>query len=109
LVEIPEFIWYSGTNRKSRDEERKKMATKKEALMAIEAAGVELDRGMAELGNYTLDAPAGRIFLANGEPSYLAGVYDREEIKFGGPKISEIYDDIVMACLMGTEVGEGSE
>ena len=85
------------------------MATKKEALKAIEAAKVKLDLEMVELGNFTLDAPTGKIFLANGESSYLAGVYDREEIKFGGPKMSEIYEDIVMACLMGTVEGEGSE
>ena len=87
----------------------KEVATKKEALKAIEAAGVKLDPEMVDLGNYTLDAPTGRIFLANGESSYLAGVYDREEIKFGGPKMTEIYDNIVMACLMGTVEGEGSE
>lgn len=85
------------------------MATKKEALKAIEAVGVFLDEEMVDLGNYTLDAPAGYYFRANGEPSYLAGIYEREEIQFGGPRIGEIYDDIVMACQMGIEEEEGSE
>jgi hypothetical protein len=85
------------------------MATKRQALYAIEAAGVRLDEEMADLGNYTLDAPSGYVFAANNEPSYLAGVYEREEIQFGGPKMSEIYDDIVMACKMGIYESEGSE
>lgn len=85
------------------------MATRQQALYEIEAAAVRLDEEMAELGNYTLDAPTGYIFLANGEPSYCAGQYDREEIKFGGPTMSQIYDDIVMACRMGIVEGEGSE
>ena len=85
------------------------MATKKQALKAIEAAGVTLDPEMVVCDNYTIDAPAGFIFLANGEPSYLAGVYDREGIQFGGPRMTDIYDDLVMACQMGITEGEGSE
>ena len=85
------------------------MATKLQALKAIEKAGVVLDAQMAGIGNYTLDAPAGKIFLANAERSYLAGVYDREEIQFGGFTMAQIYEDIVMACQMGTVDGEGSE
>ena len=84
------------------------MATKSQALKAIKKAGVVLDAEMAELGNYTLDAPEGKVFWANSEPSYLAGVYDKAEIRFGGLSMSEIYDDIVMACQMGTYQGEGS-
>jgi hypothetical protein len=84
------------------------MATKTQALRAIAKAGVELDMEMAELGNYTLDAPSGKVFYANAEPSYLAGVYDKVEIQFGGPTMSDIYDDIVMACQMGTYEGQGS-
>jgi hypothetical protein len=85
------------------------MATKKQALYAIEAAGVRLDEEMADLGNYTLDAPTGYVFAANNEPSYCAGHYDRAEIQFGGPTMREIYADIVMACGMGIYEGEGSE
>lgn len=86
------------------------MATKQQALKAIAAAGVELDQEMVECDNYTLDAPSGKIFLANGEPSYLAGNYDRDDARFGfGPKMSEIYDDIIMACNMGLADGVGSE
>lgn len=85
------------------------MATKAQALKAIKAAGVTLDPEMVVCDNYTLDAPAGFIFLANGEPSYLAGFYDREEIQFGGPRMRDIYDDIVMACQIGITEGEGSE
>jgi hypothetical protein len=82
------------------------MATKQQALKAIAKAGVILDPEMAQLGNFTLDAPAGKVFLANNEPSYLAGVYDREEIQFGGPTMSQIYDDVVMACTMGIQEAE---
>jgi hypothetical protein len=40
----------------------------------------------------------------------LAGVYDREDARIGfGPKMSEIYDDIIMACKMGIIDGVGSE
>jgi hypothetical protein len=85
------------------------MATRKQALRSIEAIGVTLDADMADLGNYTLDAPAGFVFEANGEPSYLAGVYDREDLQFGGPRMTDIYDDIVMACQMGIYAAEGSE
>ena len=85
------------------------MATKKQALNAIKAAGVILDEEMANLENYTLDAPTGYVFAANGEPSYLVGQYDREEIQFGGPTMGEIYDDILMVCRMGIYEGEGSE
>ena len=86
------------------------MATKQQALKAIEAAGVELDKEMIECNNYTLDAPVGKIFRANGEPSYLAGNYDREDARAGfGPTMSEIYDDIIMACNMGLDDGVGSE
>jgi hypothetical protein len=82
------------------------MATKAQALKAIAKAGVTLDREMVSCDNYTLDAPAGFVFLANNEPFYLAGNYDREEIQFGGPTMAEIYDDIVMACNMGLAKSE---
>jgi hypothetical protein len=86
------------------------MATRQQAFKAIEAAGVKLDEQIADCGTYILDAPAGKIFEANGEPSYLAGVYDREDARIGfGPKMSEIYDDIIMACKMGIIDGVGSE
>jgi hypothetical protein len=86
------------------------MATKKQALYAIEAAAVRLDEEMADLGNYTLDAPTGYVFVANNEPSYFAGQYDRFDAQYGfGPKMSEIYDDLIMACRMGIVEGEGSE
>lgn len=78
-----------------------RMATKKQALKAIEKAGVFLDQYMANIGNFTLDAPVGKVFMANGEPSYLAGNYSREDLVIGGPTMAEIYDDIVMACEMG--------
>lgn len=86
------------------------MATKQQALKAIQATGVELDPEMVECNNYTLDAPAGKVFLANGEPSYLAGNYDREDARMGfGPTMAEIYDDIIMACTLGLADGVGSE
>lgn len=85
------------------------MATKQQALKAIEIAGVTLDQDMADSDNFTLDAPAGYVFAANNEPSYCAGHYDREEVQFGGPRRSDIYADIVMACRMGIYAGEGSE
>jgi hypothetical protein len=77
------------------------MATKAQALKAIQKAGVTLDKEMVSCDNYTLDAPCGYVFLANNESSYLAGNYDRAEIQFGGPTMGQIYDDIVMACNMG--------
>jgi hypothetical protein len=86
------------------------MATKQQALKAIAAAGVELDQDMVACDNFTLDAPAGKIFLANGGCSYLAGNYNREDARIGfGPTMSEIYDDIIMACNMGIVDGVGSE
>lgn len=86
------------------------MATKKQALKAIELARVTLDQDSADNDYYILDAPAGYVFAANNEPSYHAGVYDRFDAQYGfGPKMSEIYDDIVMACRMGIFVGEGSQ
>lgn len=86
------------------------MATKQQALRAIEAAGVTLDPDMVMCDNYTLDAPIGKVFLANNEPSYLAGNYDREDARLGfGPTMSEIYDSIVMTCRMGIVDGVGSE
>jgi hypothetical protein len=86
------------------------MATKQQALKAIAAAGVELDQDMVACDNFTLDAPAGQIFRANGEPSYLAGNYDRDDARFGfGPTMGQIYDDIIMACNMGLADGVGSE
>lgn len=86
------------------------MATKQQALKAIKAAGVELDQEMVNCNNYTLDAPVGKIFLANGEPSYLAGNYDRQDAQFGfGPTMGQIYDDIIMACTFGLADGVGSE
>jgi hypothetical protein len=86
------------------------MATRQQALKEIQAAGVTLDEQIAECGTYILDAPEGKIFEANGEPSYLAGVYDREDARMGfGPKMTEIYDDIIMACRMGIVDGVGSE
>jgi hypothetical protein len=86
------------------------MATRRQALRAIQLAGVTLDQQIADCGTYILDAPEGKIFEANGEPSYLAGVYDYEDARIGfGPKMSEIYDDIVMACRMGIIEGVGSE
>jgi len=86
------------------------MATKQQALKAIAATGVTLDPEMVDCDNYTLDAPAGKIFVANGEPSYFAGMYDRFDAQYGfGPKMAEIYDDIVMACNMGIVDGVGSE
>jgi hypothetical protein len=64
------------------------MATKQQALKAIQAVGVKLDEQIADCGTYILDAPEGKIFEANGEPSYLAGVYDREDARIGfGPKM----------------------
>ena len=86
------------------------MATRQQALKAIQAVGVKLDEQMADCGTYILDAPEGKIFNANAEASYLAGVYDREDARMGfGPKMSEIYDDIIMACQMGIVDGVGSE
>jgi hypothetical protein len=86
------------------------MATKQQALKAIEIAGVILDQDMADSDNFTLDAPAGYVFAANNEPSYCAGHYDRFDAQYGfGPKMSEIYDDLIMACRMGIVEGEGSE
>lgn len=86
------------------------MATKQQALKAIAKSGVQLDEDMVDCDNYTLDAPAGKIFVANGEPSYLAGCYDRFDAQYGfGPKMSEIYDDIVMACNMGLADSDDSE
>jgi len=86
------------------------MATKQQALRAVSELGVTLDADMAELGNFTLDAPVGKIFLANGEPSYLAGVWDRDDARYGfGPTMAEIYDDIIMACTLGLADGVGSE
>ena len=86
------------------------MATKQQALKAIQLAGVTLDDNSAESGWYIIDAPKGKIFNANAEPSYLAGVYDREDARIGfGPKMSEIYQDIVDACHMGIVDGVGSE
>jgi len=86
------------------------MATKQQALKAIEIAGVTLDQDSAESGWYTIDAPAGYVFAANNEPSYHAGVYDRFDAQYGfGPKMGEIYNDIVMTCQMGIFRAEGSE
>jgi len=86
------------------------VATRQQALKAIQAVGVKLDEQIADCGTYILDAPEGKIFEANGEPSYLEGVYDREDARIGfGPKMSEIYDDIIMACQMGIVDGVGSE
>ena len=86
------------------------MATRQQALKAIQAVGVKLDEQIADCGTYILDAPEGKIFNANAEASYLAGVYDREDARIGfGPKMSEIYDDIIMACHMGIVDGVGSE
>jgi hypothetical protein len=87
-----------------------KLATRQQALKAIQAVGVKLDEQIADCGTYILDAPEGKIFNANAEASYLAGVYDREDARIGfGPKMSEIYDDIIMACHMGIVDGVGSE
>lgn len=86
------------------------MATRQQALKAIQAAGVTLDEQIADCGTYILDAPNGKIFEANAEPSYLAGVYDREDARIGfGPKMGEIYDDIIMVCRMGIIDGVGLE
>jgi hypothetical protein len=86
------------------------MATRRQALKAIQLSGVTLDEQIANCGTYILDAPEGKIFEANGEPSYLAGVYDSEDARIGfGPKMGEIYDDIIMACRMGIVDGVGSE
>jgi hypothetical protein len=82
------------------------MATRQQALKAIQLAGVKLDEQTADCGTYIIDAPEGKVFLANNEPSYLAGVYDREDARIGfGPKMAEIYDDIITACQMGLEDG----
>jgi hypothetical protein len=87
-----------------------KVATRQQALKAIKAVNVKLDEQIADCGTYILDAPEGKIFNANAEASYLAGVYDREDARIGfGPKMSEIYDDIIMACQMGIVDGVGSE
>ena len=86
------------------------MATRKQALRAIELAGVKLDEQIADCGTFILDAPHGKVFVANNEPSYLAGVYDREDARIGfGPTMGEIYEDVVMACKMGIADGVGSE
>ena len=86
------------------------MATKQQALKAIAVAGVTLDQDAANGDHYILDAPVGYVFLANGDASYHAGVYDRFDAQYGfGPKMGEIYDDIVMACKMGIEVDEGGD
>jgi hypothetical protein len=86
------------------------MATKAQALKAIELAGVTLDQDSVDSGSYILDAPAGYVFAANNDPSYHAGTYDRFDAQYGfGPKMGEIYDDIVMACQMGIYEGDDSE
>lgn len=85
------------------------MATKSQAMKAIANIGVELDADMAELGNFTLDAPAGYIFNANNEPSCLVDVYDREDVAFGGVTMPEVWQRVIDTCAMGIREGEGSE
>lgn len=85
------------------------MATKAQAYKVMAKCGVQLDQDMAELGNFTLDAPDGFVFLANCEPSYLVDVYERENILYGGPTMPQIWQAIIDACEMGIEEGRGSE
>jgi hypothetical protein len=86
------------------------MASRQQALKAIAAAGVTLDQDSADGDYYIIDAPVGYVFAANNEASYHAGVYDRFDAQYGfGPKMGEIYDDIVMACQMGIYKDAGKE
>jgi hypothetical protein len=76
---------------------------KRKALALIEQTGATLDPDMLRHDNYTLDAPEGKRFAANGEESYFVGNYDRSEIQFGGMTMLDIWGNIHWVLALGYE------
>lgn len=77
------------------------MATKQQALNALNKIDASLDDGMVRFDSYTIDAPAGYIFKANQCESYFIGDYDPAFTDgFSKP---QIWAEIVAVCAMGLQ------
>jgi hypothetical protein len=68
---------------------------KRKAIALLKTTGATLDENMVRHENYTLDAPEGMVFNANGEPSYFVANYNRENVRFGGPSMADVWSDII--------------
>ena len=77
------------------------MATKAQALAALNIIGAKLDPDMLRFDNYTIDLPAHKTFTYNCEHS--AFIADSTEPHWGNRVLmSEIWDTIKWICEQGT-------